>query len=417
MEILSTGEKIKRARIYKGRTLKDICEDKISVSKMSCIENGKINAEDWILKFIAKKLELDVGYLGQDVKEQLENNIKEMKKCEVSPDYENNLEYNLRYAEEYEFVDIVFEIIHLMFNYYLDKGETEKLQIMISKYYDYCQKCNRETNRIIYYMDIGKFFSSIKEYNQAANYYSNVRKSITDKEQYSLLAEAIFEEAKCYLMMNSYDKSYELAVKLIDLLQYIQNDIRKAEVYHMLAFLSVRMDKGKFKEYEEKSYELYNNNMKYKAFAIFHYAEIMFETGMAEKATEYVVRSIKCYPTDNEDKLVKFMINCIRVVLKNSVLDKAQEICDETLNLAIKIDNIKYIEECYYFKSKVLQKNGALLLAETYMNLSLDALLKFGTKQDIYERYMEMGAMYHMMDNTAESIKYFNLAIKMEKMM
>ena len=45
MEILSTGEKIKRARIYKGITLKDLCEDKISISKMSCIENGKVKAD------------------------------------------------------------------------------------------------------------------------------------------------------------------------------------------------------------------------------------------------------------------------------------------------------------------------------------------------------------------------------------
>ena len=42
MEILSTGEKIKRARVYQGITLKELCSDEISISKMSCIENGKI---------------------------------------------------------------------------------------------------------------------------------------------------------------------------------------------------------------------------------------------------------------------------------------------------------------------------------------------------------------------------------------
>ena len=41
MEILSTGEKIKRARIYKGITLKELCGEEISISKMSCIENGR----------------------------------------------------------------------------------------------------------------------------------------------------------------------------------------------------------------------------------------------------------------------------------------------------------------------------------------------------------------------------------------
>jgi len=63
MEILSTGEKIKRARIYKGITLKDLCEDKISISKMSCIENGKVKADKEIIKFIAEKIDLDYEYL------------------------------------------------------------------------------------------------------------------------------------------------------------------------------------------------------------------------------------------------------------------------------------------------------------------------------------------------------------------
>ena len=51
MEILSTGEKIKRARIYKGITLKELCGEEISISKMSCIENGKIKADDECLDF------------------------------------------------------------------------------------------------------------------------------------------------------------------------------------------------------------------------------------------------------------------------------------------------------------------------------------------------------------------------------
>ena len=50
MEILSTGQKIKRARIYKGITLKELCKDKISISKMSCIENGKVKADSETIK-------------------------------------------------------------------------------------------------------------------------------------------------------------------------------------------------------------------------------------------------------------------------------------------------------------------------------------------------------------------------------
>ena len=87
MEVLSTGEKIKRARVYKGITLKDICGDKISVSKMSCIENNKIKPEPWILEFIADKLDLSMNYLQQDVRQQIKENINGLKNSEFSHEH------------------------------------------------------------------------------------------------------------------------------------------------------------------------------------------------------------------------------------------------------------------------------------------------------------------------------------------
>ena len=80
MEILSTGEKIKRSRIYKGITLKELCGDKISISKMSCIENGKVKADKDIIQYIADKIGVDFKYLVQDVYEQIEDNIENIKK-------------------------------------------------------------------------------------------------------------------------------------------------------------------------------------------------------------------------------------------------------------------------------------------------------------------------------------------------
>ncbi len=85
------------------------------------------------------------------------------------------------------------------------------------------------------------------------------------------------------------------------------------------------------------------------------------------------------------------------------------------LNYAINLDDIKFIEKSYYYKAIILDRQGQSSSAEMYMNLSLDSLLKFGEKQDIYTRYLEMGSMYHKLGNVADSIKYFSLAIQLEK--
>ena len=98
MEILSIGEKIKRARIYKGYTLKDLCYGKISVSKMSCIENNKVNLEPEVLELIAQKLDIDENYLKEDIEEQIIKNINMCHDTFANLNYENEMLYNLEIA-------------------------------------------------------------------------------------------------------------------------------------------------------------------------------------------------------------------------------------------------------------------------------------------------------------------------------
>lgn len=417
MEILSTGEKIKRARIYKGYTLKDLCGDKISVSKMSCIENDKIKPDEWILDFIAEKLEIDPMYLKQNIKSQVIENVQHIERTGYSDWYEKELEYNLKYAEELSYFDIAFRIMHLLFNYYLDENKLEKVQLIVSKYYDYWQKYFSEESGAIYYMDIARYFYNTKEFSQAANYYNNVRKISKEKRNPMLLARATYNEAACYVMLENYEKAYEISMELIDMMNYIESDIKKAEAYHMLAILSLRRNMDKFHEYEQKSYELYKNDLAHKAQAVYNYAVVMFGQGLIDIAIEYINKALECFPKDNKEALVNFMLMCTNKLIESNVLDKAKSVCDEVLNYSIDLNNIVFIEKSYYYKALILEKEDNMISAEMYMNLALDALLKFANKNEIYKRYMEMGNMYHRMGSVNESIKYFNFAIQLEKKM
>ena len=128
MEILSTGEKIKRARVYQGITLKELCSDEISISKMSCIENGKIKADSEILHYISKKLDIDYNYLVQDVYEQIEENLNLLRKNEVPLDkIDEFINYSLEYAMDYSYLDLAFELIHRLFNFYVEKVAMMKI--------------------------------------------------------------------------------------------------------------------------------------------------------------------------------------------------------------------------------------------------------------------------------------------------
>ncbi len=417
MEILSIGEKIKRSRIYKGYTLKDVCSNKISISKMSCIENGKINPEQWVIKLVAEKLDIDIEYLDKDIKEQLEENLKNIYSNSIKSEHEKMFKYNLEYAEEYKYYSIAFDIMHLLFNYYLDIKDVNSCQVYTSKYYNLCIKSGKDSNRLIYYMDIGRYLYMGNEYFQAASYYNNVRKQLllNASKDCKMITNAIYQEANCYLLMKKYKKSYEIVIKLIDYIGKLNQDSNMAEIYNLMAVLSIKVGNDKFEEYEKCSFDLCKNNISEKAIFLYRYGAAMIGTTKNEKALEYINDAMKLYPDEDKFGYVNFMLDVMQTLIDIGRINKARELSDKILNYAIDLNNDVFIEKAYYFKAITISSIEEFEMVEMYMNLSIDILLKIGTKEQIYNRYLELGNLYFKNNNIPESLKYFSFAINLSK--
>ena len=146
----------------------------------------------------------------------------------------------------------------------------------------------------------------------------------------------------------------------------------------------------------------------------FDYAAAYFSVNKEEKAIKQISEAVEILPKDQLYNVGNLYIKGARLFNRNNKLDLADEFADKALNIAIEIDNIELIEEAYYLKGMLLQKQGRFREAELYMNLSLDSLMKFGNKKDLYTRYVDMANMYHKTKSVEESIKYFMLAISMK---
>lgn len=118
MNFLSTGEKIKRARIYKGVTLKELCKSDISISKMSCIENDKVKADEWILKMVAERLELNIEYLLHNDVMELEASIKSYKEKSLTEKDFEDIKERLDYCLAKDYNELSFKFIHILFEAY-----------------------------------------------------------------------------------------------------------------------------------------------------------------------------------------------------------------------------------------------------------------------------------------------------------
>ena len=416
MEILSTGEKIKRARVYQGITLKELCEDKISISKMSCIENSKIKADENILKYIADKLAVDYSYLVQDVHEEIVSNIELINKNSIAPnDIEEVINHNIYYALQYKYYNLAFELMHKLFQFYVEHKKVENIQLITSQYYDLYQKNNTEESTIHYYRDMATFFLSIREFNEAINYYNSIRKIIIDGgiKNKSVYAYISYNQSIAYEKVNMLDEAYEVLSEAIKYIDSIEDNMDKGEIYHSFSSLSIVLGKSDVDLYKELAYKYQKDNPMALAISKGKNGECYFYVGDNKKAIEEILDGIKIFPVHNEKKYVKFLNKCINSLYENKEYDKAYELIETAINMAINTEVNELMEEAYYLKGMILQKKGMYLQAEMYMNLSLDFTLKCGTKEKIYNRYLNMAELYYNLNEPKDSLKYFTLSMKL----
>lgn len=419
LEILSTGEKIKRARIFKGITLKELCADKISIAKMSCIENGKIKADKELLVYIAEKIEIDFDYLIQDVYEQIQNNLNTIRKnIACDSDSENKLNDNLGYAIKYKYYDLAFQLIHILFSYYIEENKMENIQLIVSQYYDLYQRNNTEKNTVIYFNDMARYLSQNEEYIEAISYYSKLRemfqqkKEEIDKTEYCLMG---YNEALCYENLKKSKEAYDILSEIIEYVDNLKSEENKGKIYHIYAAVCIKLRKDCVDEYKAKAFQYQKHNPISIAISHGNYGKYYFEADEREKAITEIEQGIKIFPRDNVEKNVEFFNYCTRILINNGEYEMADKIDEEALNLAIITNNIKLIEKAYYLKGIILQKMNRCKEAEKYMNLSLDSLVKFGTRDERKKRYIDMGKLYYQLGVAEDSLKYFNLALAVDK--
>lgn len=418
MEILSTGEKIKRARVYQGITLKELCSDEISISKMSCIENGKIKADSEILHYISKKLDIDYNYLVQDVYEQIEENLNLLRKNEVPLDkIDEFINYSLEYAMDYSYLDLAFELIHRLFNFYVENNKIENIQLLISQYYDLYQKSSNDENTLIYYNDMASFFMKTKEYNEAINYFSKMRgiikeNGIKDKKSYVYIC---FREGLCYKETNEIQESYNKIISAVKYIDYIEDPKDKGKIYQEFATLNILLNKVETDKYINLARKYQGDDLVEVANSKAENGKYYFAIRDNVKAIDEIREAIDIFPKESEREYVNFLIKCIDTLYCNNEIDLAFSICDTALNLAICFNDLHLIERAYYFKGMLLQKNKRYREAEMYMNLSTDSLFRFANREERYKRYLEMADLYYNLNESKECIKYFTLAMNLEK--
>ena len=416
MNFLSTGEKIKRARIYKGVTLKELCQKDISISKMSCIENDKIKPDIWILEMVAQRLDLDLDYLIYDDIMELKNSVIRYKeKNSVSEEDFIAIKERIDYCMLKEYKDLALEFIHILFVEYTKRRKFEEIKELVSIYNEFNNLSEEQEQ--IYYEDLAKYFLTRRNYNDAITYFNRTRNHIfnyTISKEMSCYIENSLLLTITYYLNGDFEKAESLAEELL----YLEDKIKSHKQIVLINGLLyvARMRIGKEFEKNKKIFESYDNKSDLRYSKIFLLVAKIYILNGDEKTGFKILKDIKKnVGKDDIYSYVEVIISIVKMLLEIKEIDLAREYCEEALENSIKLDNYFLIEKSYLYKARLNRADRNLIQWEMNMNLATDILVKFATNEEKKERYIEMAEMYHIIGELRESLKYLTLSINLDK--
>jgi transcriptional regulator with XRE-family HTH domain len=415
MDILTTGEKIKRARIQKDMTLKDLCGKEISVSKLSTIENSKVQAEEWILKLIAKRLNLDVEYLKKDMVQEISDELKRLDSKRASGTYEDEVRDLISIANQNGLYSQAFMARLQLIDYFMAKNKTELLTVEISNLYKTLIRVVNKETLYLYIYTMAKYLIYTREYYNAAVYLQNLM------DHFNELPVSMTDDVKlqipymlmqCYVYTRQYERASKYAASVKALMEKTNSKVILGEIHLLFYILSTtgELESDAAADYSKvnKYLEDYPEQL---ATAKFILAINMIESGKNREGYRELEKAAEIFPKEKLGESTELLMSAMEIFAENKLYDEADKYIDMLVNSAIENGDTDFMQKAYYYKGMLLGRKGKYDQAETYMSVSLDLLMKKGRSKELSDRYKDLGKIYYQMGNKQEAIKYLSMSV------
>jgi len=414
MEILSTGEKIRRARIQKGMTLKTLCGDEISVSKMSTIENDKIQAEEWILDLVAERLGIKKDDLKKDIVQEINEELKSLSEKLFSKTYEKEIKNLISVCDSNGLSIQSFLAKRQLIEHYLVKSKVEELNIEIANLYSALINIVSTETLFLYFLTMGKYLYHSSEFKNALVFFDNLMAN------FDILPASITKETKlqiplmaanCHIYLEEYDEAKEYLSFIDELLKISKDDKVKGSI-HLLYYLISSSSELSY-DYKKVSDYLVNYP-EIHAQAKYFIAVKLLTKNDFEGAYREIREASQIFPEDKYSDNVELLLDAMGKFIDYGHFEEASKYIDLIVNSAIENKNPVTMEKAYYYKGLLLSEKGSYDMAETYMSVSLDMLIKKGKSSKLAKRYRDLGDIYYKMGKKEDAIKYYTTSINIK---
>jgi len=414
MEILSTGEKIRRARIQKGMTLKTLCGDEISVSKMSTIENDKIQAEEWILDLVAERLGIKKDDLKKDIVQEINDELKSLSEKLFSKTYEKEIKNIISVCDSNGLTVQSFLAKRQLIDHYLLKSKGDELNVEIANLYSALINIVSTETLFLYFLTMGKYLYHSSEHKNALVFFDNLMlhfdvlpASITKETKLEIPLMA----ANCHIYLEEYDEAKKYISFIDELLRISKDDQVKGSI-HLLYYLISSSSEASY-DYKKVS-DYLANYPEIHARAKYFIAVKLLTKNDFEGAYREMREASQIFPEDKYSDNVELLLDAMERFVDSGHFEEASKYIDLIVNSAIENKNPITMEKAYYYKGLLLSEKGSYDMAETYMSVSLDMLIKRGKSSKLAKRYRDLGDIYYKMGKKEEAIKNYTTSINIK---
>ncbi|MDZ5607771.1 helix-turn-helix transcriptional regulator [Bacillus bingmayongensis] len=407
------GKQVFYKRLQQKMTQEELCQGICSVSYLSKIENGKIEASEEILQLLCARLEIAVSDLRDveaEVKEKLDewlNALVHLDKQQVERIY-NELQAEMKHVLDFEIINYY----KLLYTRYLImkrdfpalKEELDKLKKMYKKY--------------------SPFQKLLYMYSKALSYCLQYK--FKDGLDYLLKTEAMAKELSYYetgihyniALAYSHLEIPHLALHFANVaLEGFRNEYKFRYVINCQIIIALSYsEKGQY----EEALKMYKSILRESdsfaekdsilAIALSNIGNIYYKKNQYAEAKEYYSKSLQYQKQENLnyiDTLYEMALQCINL----GQLDEAKEWIDKGIVAARQ-------EERFNTKLYLLLMLRYRYFEETKaykVFLETEAIPFFkiaGNKKELKKAYMELAEYFEELSDLKESNRYYKLVIE-----
>lgn len=405
MNVLSTGEKIRKRRKELGMTLKDLAGNRITTGQISLVESGKSNPSMDLLEYIAKSLGTSVEYLLESEEKQaikICRYYENMAFCHLFRYDLENVEYFLLkmglIVDNYNLEQMKYKIYFIkgIHSYYL-KNYDEAVQSMLTANLGFVKfSMNEDVIQVFLYLT----YISVerKNYMGAIVHLSCIIKIIENElfnddyvsfKVYYLTWESYLNIGKIELgdfylnkAMEVLDKIYKPSDSGILFMEKSFEFMKDEDIDNAVMFSD--MARRSFEELvsleDRKDIEI-------------ELSKYLVKKDDLDEGEKYLRRAKLLIENYRFDDKIEMYITFIKLYLKRRNLEKAREYLNR-FGKIVNMKNISEVEELYVLKYDLAVLEEDYKQAEDAINFLCDFCLEFGEHKKAGKFYLKLYKFY-----------------------